>query len=578
MPQGYKMDPNQLRAICRDLLSGLSYNKVKTLRKVAKSTLQNIKSKLAEKGISTNAELNAISDAELAVVMYGSDARVIPAGRRGTRIKTGHRSFSRIDDTKLMPVDFPAVAREFADNSRLTKEDLYKRHVLQAAETGLEPYKRTAFLKRLNACISNSKGPDVYMHREHAWGDELQIDWCGDTFPIICDNKGTVRNYNIIVMAWSASYYFTAAFVPDMTTKTTCEALREALLFFNCLPLRFVIDNAKALVTKHSKGHEAILNEKFSYFASRCGIAVDANPPYTPNAKSCVEHCVNRIEHTVLGFMKGLEGLLTLEEANAKLRELIQRFVLNHSFRDGGPNDTRAVLFESREKPSARPITTALPHYIDHYSFLCVGLDYHVQINGANYSVPSVYAGRLVEADDDGGMISIFTRQDHKLIATHIRQQPGGTSTLIEHMPEAHKVVRQREIKYKCAEDIISAAEKIGPNTVNYCRFLLAKGSFTEHKMGCIRVLNKILHNKSEEKIYEEALGQVMHSCHPDKINSYTVDDYVKELRAYASTHGGTFPKQTSITLPNAGGNPDDAFLRGADSFDELDKKGQNNK
>lgn len=89
MPQGYKMDPNQLRAICRDLLSGLSYNKVKTLRKVAKSTLQNIKSKLAEKGISTNAEFNAISDAELAVVMYGSDAKVVPTGRRGTRIKTG---------------------------------------------------------------------------------------------------------------------------------------------------------------------------------------------------------------------------------------------------------------------------------------------------------------------------------------------------------------------------------------------------------------------------------------------------------------------------------------------------------
>ena len=48
-----------------------------------------VKSKLAEKGISSNAELNAISDAELAVVMYGGDVRVVSAGRRGTRIKTG---------------------------------------------------------------------------------------------------------------------------------------------------------------------------------------------------------------------------------------------------------------------------------------------------------------------------------------------------------------------------------------------------------------------------------------------------------------------------------------------------------
>lgn len=52
-----------------------------------------------------------------------------------------------------------------------------------------------------------------------------------------------------MVMAWPASYYTYARFVPDLTTKSACEALREALVYFGCKPSCFVVDNARCLVT-----------------------------------------------------------------------------------------------------------------------------------------------------------------------------------------------------------------------------------------------------------------------------------------------------------------------------------------
>ena len=58
MPQGKIMEIPQLRAICNDLAVGKSYSRIKELRKVAKSTLQNIKSRRLACGKLEPAALN----------------------------------------------------------------------------------------------------------------------------------------------------------------------------------------------------------------------------------------------------------------------------------------------------------------------------------------------------------------------------------------------------------------------------------------------------------------------------------------------------------------------------------------
>ena len=72
----------------------------------------------------------------------------------------------------------------------------------------------TAFRERLNKQLSLIKGPKVSMHRAHAYGDELELDWCSDCLSIREENNSSLK-YGVMVLTWAASCYVYAVFVPD---------------------------------------------------------------------------------------------------------------------------------------------------------------------------------------------------------------------------------------------------------------------------------------------------------------------------------------------------------------------------
>ena len=294
MPQGKLLSPNDLRAFCTDLLVKISFSKICKNRKLSSSTLSAISTALHAHEINSTFDLNNCDDLRLTQIIYGERSQLANGDTRITISRNSHPKGSSPD---FLPVDFQALVRRFSDNGSLTKEDLYRDYVLEAKAKKLRYLARTTFLRRLRTAIAEHKGPSVYMHREHSFGDALQIDWCGTTFPITVDEQGTIKDCPVIVTAWPASYYVYAEIMPDMTTANTIHSLRRALIWFGCIPNRFVVDNAKALVNKHKAGHEAIFNSSFDFFASQCGIQLDANNPYSPNEKSCVETSVRLVQH-----------------------------------------------------------------------------------------------------------------------------------------------------------------------------------------------------------------------------------------------------------------------------------------
>ena len=570
MPQGKIMEIPQLRAICNDLAVGKSYSRIKELRKVAKSTLQNIKSRLLACGKLEPAALNELDDEMLIKIMYGDKAKLKVAGRKGShRIVVGKKSFTRIDASEMFAADFAQMVKRFSENRNITKEDLYRDYMNDAIAAGKEHYRRTTFMRLLNACIDNQRGPNVYMHREHSYGDELQIDWCGDQYPILVGQKDYhIEYYGVFVMTWPASYYVYAQFVPNQTTQATCAAIRDGLLFFGCKPLRLVIDNAKQMVTRHKKGHEAILNENFKYFIDRCGFQIDANNPYSPNEKSACERSVELIQTRVLTRMRPGE-IRTLDQANSELKEKVKKYINDESFRGHDRTSTRSILFNEHEKPAAIPIVYTLPEFIEHHTFLSVGPDYCVEVNGSLYSVPYTLAGKQVDADVTGGAVIIY--HEHKEVGRHPIQPKGHCDISIEHMPEAHKQIATKEAEYSTREKILNIALEYSPKLWAYCDLMLSKGEFAEMRKGCIAVINKYKKKKYQKDILDEALDRTLHECKPERINSYVVDDYIKDLIQVAQKNGGKIPKQTDLfTDPSdtpATPKSINTFIRGNDDL-----------
>ncbi len=574
MPQGKTMEISRLRAICSDFSYGYSYSFIKEKRKpISKSTLQKIKEKLVLNNLLDPVNLLAVSDKDLITIMYGPKAYLEKSkNKQSVRIVIDRNSSERIDNEAMHPAHFEDLVIRFEDHKHLTKEDLYRDYVEEAVAAGHEYYKRTAFMQRLNQLIDQRKGPDVYMHREHAYGDELEMDWVGQRFSVRTGAYGETTKYAVIVFVWAASNYVFAQLCPDLTTNSACAAIKNALQFYNCKPKRLVIDNQACLVNRHRKGQEAILNENFAYFCERCGIGVDANNPRSGNEKSAAENTVRLVEQRVLARLT--EGDFSVAEYNARILELVNKYINRTSFRGGGVNDSRECLFKRHELPAALRIDTPLPSLIEHFPYVKVGNDYHVEINGVKYSVNWRYAGRLVNVDVEGRMVTIYDFNRTEVLARHPAAKEG-IVTNPEHMPENHKAVREKEVRYKKPQDIMDDAVSLSIKLASYCKFILSKDNWAENKKSCICIINLYRRNRRKHIIYDQAIDRLLHQSNTNLINSYELKKYIKDLEDYAAENNGAIPVQTEIldlkNLPPIDSDKNAASLRGAAGFSDFD-------
>lgn len=569
MNQGKIMNISLLRQICLSILSGKSLNEVKNQLKVARSTVIRHKKSLKLAGITSTEALVSLSDKELAKVIYGKNADIY--------CKTSKSAISIRKEVpnhvlkNLYEADFASYARRYAENHNLKKADIYIDYVNEAKSMGKEYLKTTAFRNRLNKEIGLLKGPDVTMHREHAYGDELQLDWCGDNFKIKGPQNQELK-YSVMVLTWAASCYVYAIFVPDQTTKSTIEGLKSAFTYFDCLPNQLVIDNAKQMVTKHKIGREAIFNPSFDLFMRKCGVPVNANNPRRPNEKTQVEQAVNLVQSRCLTRMRG--KFLLLDEANIMLTNFVEEYINKAPFR--GKKDTpRLSLYNTYEKPAARKIERALPSYIEHMPNLVVNKDYHVKIHNNFYSVPYLYAGKTVDASIEGGIVKIYFNRE--LIESHVyRKTKGVYVTKESNMPIQHKVIHEKNLKYPTPDAIYSAAASMSNELLSFCKAMLGNNeNFQEKKKGCIYMLNLYRRHPKERLIFNRTIQSILHDVNIRHINSYEFDKALKDMKTYMKTHDGELPHQLELDFfsnenLSVGDSDTTAFLR---STDEILKK-----
>lgn len=245
----------------------------------------------------------------------------------------------------------------------------------------------------------------------------------------------------------------------DQTLPALIAGLEDAWAFFGGVPVRVVLDNLKAAVTKADR-YAPTFGRTFAEYARHRGFVIDAAVPRHAQGKPHVERGVQYLRES---FFRGETWL----DRDHVQREAVRWCLEVAGTRLHGTTRKRPLaVFEDVEKPALRPLER--PRF-DPPSWACckVHPDHHIQFQKATYSVPTRHVGKRVWVRGDTKLIRVFV--DGECVATHGRMKAGGRSTDYHHYPPERAPYAMRD-----AESAIREARRQGKHIGRFAERLLA--------------------------------------------------------------------------------------------------------
>ncbi len=292
------------------------------------------------------------------------------------------------------------------------------------------------------------------MRQTHVAGEKLFVDWAGDTIPVFDAATGQERRAHIFVAALGASNYTYAEARWTEMLPDWIGAHVNALAAIGGVPKALVPDNLKAGITKPSR-YEPGINRTYQDLADHYGCVVLPARVRKPRDKAKVEVAVLIVERLVLAKLRN-RRFFSLAELNTAVRDCVAAINAKIMRRVG---KSRHELLATLDGPALDALPTT-PYSYAEWKRARVASDYHVEIAGHYYSVPSKLIREIVEARFTSATVEIFHKGQR--IASHAFSAVGNRhSTIIEHMPSAHR----RYAEWTPAR-MMSEAAKVGPATV----------------------------------------------------------------------------------------------------------------
>ncbi len=533
-------DIDRVRTILTMCLTGTSHRDIADYVGCSASTVSNYKKLMNKANIVAAEQLKQLSDNDIARIIYHPNAVVVDSQKHQAKRVVLPRK-TRITDEYLKP-DYEAIASRIID-THVTVQVCYRDYVDECKAKQLLPVSHTDFYNKVRLKKKSLLPKEMYMIQHYPLGQAIAIDWCGDKFSLNKDKKP----YYICVFTWAATNYTFACFTEGQTTRCVCNAFAKAVKYFGCMPYLVIIDNAKSMVTKHKTGQDPIFNRSFENYMHDCHVSIEANNPRAPSSKSMVELSVRLIQDRVLKRMT--ENLpWSIDEYNTQLQKFIEVYINNEGFKNNCKGTSRATLFQEQEKPRASSVSCVLETFKEFMGIYTVDKSYTVTIEGVKYSVKYEHVGHSVRVIKDENLYKIYYGLD--LIATHVIAPQGSLPVIKEeHMPDDHKAVHKKRVKYPNAQSLITAAHNFSPVCENYCRTVLSAFTFEERKSGLIKILNE--YNSRDRRFYnilDETLKKML-AQGKEFWNNYSFEEISKELSIYALTHNGNVERQTELNF-----------------------------
>lgn len=261
-------------------------------------------------------------------------------------------------------------------------------------------------------------------------GSEAQIDYgrLGMWFDPATARRVAVWAF-VMVLAFSRHLFVRPVIRMDQTAWCACHV--AAFEFFDGVPARLVCDNLRTGVDKPDL-YDPQINRSYAELASHYATLVDPARARKPKDKPRVERPMTYVRDS---FWKGREfdSLAQMQQAAVTWSTEVAGLRYLRALEGAQP----LRMFEAVEQQAL----IALPpraFELTSWSIGTVGVDTHLKVGKALYSVPWRLIGQRLHARTAGDVVQIFAGND--VVATHVRR-PSGRSTDFsgeDRLPHAH--------------------------------------------------------------------------------------------------------------------------------------------
>lgn len=276
--------------------------------------------------------------------------------------------------------------------------------------------------------------------------------------PVLTHPDGKPRRTWAFVMTLAHSRHQYVEFVWDQTVATWLGCHRRAFEWFDGVPERLIIDNAKCAIVK-ACSHDPLVQRAYAECAEGYGFKIDACPPHDPQKKGIVEAGVKYVK----GNFLPTRSFRDLADLNAQAK----RWVLEEAGRrqHGTTREQPLVLF-ALEQALMRRLPAAVPD-LGHWHRVTVHRDCHVQFDRCFYSAPFLLVGKPLWLRATDNTVALY--EDYRHLCMHLRaQRPGQRMTQADHLPPQARAFFARDKRW-----CLTRAAEVGPHCVELVERLL---------------------------------------------------------------------------------------------------------
>jgi transposase len=292
------------------------------------------------------------------------------------------------------------------------------------------------------------------MHISHKPGEQLEVDWAGQTASIIDKVTGEViPSYVFVAVLASSGYAYVEAFL-SQEQESWITAHTHTFRHFDGVTRIIVPDNLKTGVEK-ANWYSPTINKSYHEMAEHYGCAVVPARVRKPKDKPSVEGAVGVISTWVIAALRQ-QKYFTLGELNADILKKLKDFNEKPFQKKEG---SRLSVFLTEEKEMLLPLPTT-SYELAIWKTATVQFNYHVNVDKMWYSVPYEYIKQIVDIRLTGSVVEMFYNNHRVCSHPRLRGKEGQYNTIPEHMPEKHKSYTEWN-----SERFTSWASAIGENT-----------------------------------------------------------------------------------------------------------------
>lgn len=342
------------------------------------------------------------------------------------------------------------------------------------------------------------------MHIPRKPGEQIEVDWAGDTAQIVSADTGEMISCYIFVgvLNYSLYAYVEAFFSMDMESWITAHV--HMYQYFGGSTRMLIPDNLRTGVDR-SDWYTPKINKTYHEMAEHYDTAVIPARVRAPKDKPSAEGTVGVISTWITAALRN-EKFFSLAELNREIHRRLEDF--NHApFQK--KEGSRYSVFLAEEKPFLTPLPSA-PYELSQWKQATVQFNYHITVEKMQYSVPYEYIRQKVDVRLTTSVVEVFFHNQRICSHKRLHGRPGQYSTYEMHMPEDH----QKYLQWN-GERFIAWAEKIGTGTTITTKSILASYKVEQQGYKACMGLLKLADKYSVERLEAACQKALSYTPHP---------------------------------------------------------------